>query len=64
MKDLSQHLATLDKAAPAERELVLAKMLAIAWSQGYDTCYDDGGEDLNPYRDDAEKAARASMGKA
>ena len=63
MKDMSIYLDTLDRAkTPEDRAQVMAKMLAIAWSQGYACCYDDGGEALNPYRDAEETAARERMG--
>ena len=47
-----QELLVLIESIPPERvgrELALRNALARAWSEGYDCCYNDGGEASNPY---------------
>jgi hypothetical protein len=43
--------------------MVLRPALASAWDDGHTTCYNDGGQDLNPYVTEEERAAEA-MAKA
>lgn len=48
--DLKEILATLDELkGQGARERYLQRMLSKAWGMGYDTCYGDGGEQLNPF---------------
>jgi hypothetical protein len=48
--DLKEILATLDELKDqGARERYLKRMLSKAWGMGYDTCYGDGGEQLNPF---------------
>ena len=58
-------LEQLEAAPHAQaREQLLRLMLAQTWDEGHRCCFDEGGEDQNPYMTEREIIARREQRKA